>query len=211
MYLTLIFNKLITIDSYLQSLPFICLILLLLLEAYKTIIFLEIIISKYNILFPKSHNKIMGSKQRIIEYLTLMGIGKREFSRDTGVSHTILNSGKNLGTDKLEKIISAYPEINLYWIVSGVGKKIINEEEQKIFGLNNKKSSNTNLNSDFKLNFIKAISSDEDSREILTLFVKTIFNQMYSVNMAELLMDKELAKELINNLTKSLKNSEIEI
>ncbi len=146
----------------------------------------------------------MGSKQRILEYLQIKGIGKRDFARDTGLSHTILNSGNNLGTDKLEKIISAYPDINIYWVVTGTGDMILTKSQAEAFNSEDSEVSETKLDKYFQMNFIKAISDDEKSREILTLFVKTIFNQEYAIKVAEQLMDEDLAKNLINSLAKSL-------
>lgn len=153
----------------------------------------------------------MGSKQRILQYLELNGIGKRDFSRDTGLSHTILNSGKNLGTDKLEKIISVYPELNLYWVVTGFGDLILTRKQQEILKIENKLQSNSGLDKRFQLNLIKAISKDDQSREILTLFVKTIFNKELAVKTAELLLDEDLAKDLIENLTKSLEDKKLNV
>ena len=153
----------------------------------------------------------MGSKQRILEYLELNGIGKRDFARDTGLSHTILNSGKNLGTDKLEKIITAYPDLNLYWVVMGIGNLVLTNELQDSLKVNTENQSNSGLDKRFQINFIQAISKDDQAREILTLFVKTIFNKEYAVKTAELLMDDELAKDLINNLTKSLEEKNLNL
>ena len=151
----------------------------------------------------------MGSKQRILEYLEINNIGKRDFSRDTGLSHTILNSGKNLGTDKLEKIISVYSDLNLYWVITGKGEVTLSLEQIEILNLDSILFDKMNLDKTFQLNLIKAISRDEQTREILTLFVKTIFNQMYSVKIAELLMDQDIAKDLINNLSKSIKEDKL--
>lgn len=170
---------------------------------------MEKIYFKYNIFFPNLIT-IMGSKQRILEYLEVNGIGKRDFSRDTGLSHTLLNIGENLGTDKLEKIISVYPELNLYWVVLGIGNMTLNLEQQKVLQIQNDNQS-TILNKEFQLNLIKAISEDEQTREILTLFVKTIFNKEYAIKTAELLMDNELAKDLISSLTKSLEEKNIDL
>ncbi len=151
----------------------------------------------------------MGSKQRILKYLQIKGIGKRDFARDTGLSHTILNSGNNLGTDKLEKIFSAYPDINLYWVITGTGDMILTESQSEVFKIESSDLSETELDKYFQMNFIKAISKDEKSREILTLFIKTIFNQEYAIKIAEQLMDEDLAKNLINSLTKSLEERNV--
>jgi hypothetical protein len=153
----------------------------------------------------------MGSKQRILQYLDFKKIGKRDFSRDTELSHTILNSGKNLGSDKLEKIISVYSDLNLFWVVTGLGSMILSIELQKTLIDPDSSKAGKSLDKSFQSNFIKAISKDKQSREILTLFVKTIFNQMYATKTAELLMDEDIAKDLIAYLTKSLKEGSLNV
>ena len=73
----------------------------------------------------------MNSKQRLLEYLNFKGISKREFYRETGISNGYLNKTENLSANKLAKVIIAYPDINLFYIVIGVGN-LTNGNMEKI-------------------------------------------------------------------------------
>lgn len=63
-----------------------------------------------------------GAKERIIKYLDFKGIGKREFYRKIGVSNGFLDSGKEIGTDKVEIIMDNLPELNILWLLTGKGE-----------------------------------------------------------------------------------------
>lgn len=60
----------------------------------------------------------MTSTERILEFIEYKGISKREFYAATGLSNGSLDKSANVGSDKLEKIISAYPELNLYYLIN---------------------------------------------------------------------------------------------
>lgn len=67
----------------------------------------------------------MNSKERVIKYLEYKGIRKSEFYLSTGLSNGFLDKTNNIGADKLEIIISKYPDINLGWVISGKGEMIL--------------------------------------------------------------------------------------
>lgn len=66
----------------------------------------------------------MTVKNRILSFLKLKGISKRQFYADTGLSNGTLDKVENIGSDKVEKIYDAYPEINLVWLITGKGEMI---------------------------------------------------------------------------------------
>jgi hypothetical protein len=63
----------------------------------------------------------MGSSDRILQYINYKGISKREFYANTGLSNGFLDKASSIGSDKLEKIISAYPDLSLVFVVTGKG------------------------------------------------------------------------------------------
>lgn len=63
----------------------------------------------------------MTSVARTIDFIEKKGISKTKFYKDTGLSNGYLDKVKELGADKIESIISAYEEINLTWLITGVG------------------------------------------------------------------------------------------
>lgn len=66
----------------------------------------------------------MSSKTRILEYLEFKGISKNQFYRDTGLSNGFLDKTNNIGSDKLKIIISTYLDLNLVWVITGVGEML---------------------------------------------------------------------------------------
>ena len=63
----------------------------------------------------------MNAIGRIKQYLYFKGISKYKFYQDIDVANGFLGKGKNIGTDKCEKIIYQYPDLNIEWLITGVG------------------------------------------------------------------------------------------
>lgn len=73
---------------------------------------------------PAGENAI----QRMLEYLKTCRINKRQFYIKTGLSNGFLDKSQNIGSDKIEKIITSYPNLNVYWLITGQGEMIITEQ-----------------------------------------------------------------------------------
>lgn len=58
---------------------------------------------------------------RIFDFIEKEGISIREFSEKVGISHSLLRKITAIGSDKLEKIFSAYPNLNIVWVMTGEG------------------------------------------------------------------------------------------
>lgn len=71
-------------------------------------------------------------KDRIIEIIESQNISKREFCRKIGVSHTYLNTDSEVGSSKLEIIISEYPNISAEWLLTGKGEMFKSEEKKEV-------------------------------------------------------------------------------
>lgn len=65
-----------------------------------------------------------NTRERILQFIGYKGINKKQFYAETGLSNGFLDKTINPGADKLDKILTAYPELNLYWLVSGKGEMI---------------------------------------------------------------------------------------
>ena len=63
----------------------------------------------------------MSSVTRIREYIDSKRIKKSEFYLKTKLSNGYLDKVKELGADKLESILNAYPDINIEWVITGKG------------------------------------------------------------------------------------------
>ncbi|HVB02136.1 MAG TPA: hypothetical protein VNE41_00315 [Chitinophagaceae bacterium] len=66
----------------------------------------------------------MTSVERVLEYIRYKRLSKRFFYKNTGISNGYLDKVKDLGANKMEKIISAFPELNFEWLVTGSGPMI---------------------------------------------------------------------------------------
>lgn len=70
----------------------------------------------------------MAAKKRIASFLKHKGISQYEFSRRTGLSNGFLNSGENITSANLDVITNEFKDLNLIWIVKGIGPMVISEE-----------------------------------------------------------------------------------
>ena len=65
-------------------------------------------------------------KQRLIEYLKYKGIGRNKFEMLAGISTGyISNLKKAPGADHLVKILSAAPDLNKDWLLTGEGDMLL--------------------------------------------------------------------------------------
>lgn len=70
---------------------------------------------------------VLENLKKFIDY---KGISIAAFEKSIGMSNNSfrksLNTGGNLGSDKLENILKVYPELNPIWILTGNGEMLIN-------------------------------------------------------------------------------------
>ena len=62
---------------------------------------------------------------RIIKFIEYKGISKREFATSVGISHSLIGKANAIGSDKLENILSKYPELNPVWLLTGEGDMLL--------------------------------------------------------------------------------------
>lgn len=62
-------------------------------------------------------------KGRLITFLKSRGLSQRKFEQSIGASNGFVNNiSKGIGAEKMQKILSVYPEINPSWLLSGDGE-----------------------------------------------------------------------------------------
>jgi phage repressor protein C with HTH and peptisase S24 domain len=69
-----------------------------------------------------------NTRDRILQFIAYKGDNKKQFYTKTGLSNGFLDKTINPGADKLDKILSAYPDLDLYWLVRGTGDMVASEE-----------------------------------------------------------------------------------
>ena len=83
----------------------------------------------------------MGIKERILLFIEAEGITKAEFERRSQLSNGYINNIKgSVGTEKIENILKAFPDLNREWLMSGTGqmkKSIPNIIQQGDNNINN--------------------------------------------------------------------------
>ena len=74
--------------------------------------------------------------QRLKDYIDYKQISIAAFEKSVGLGNAtfnkVLKSGGAIGTDKLEKILNKYPEINNNWLLTGEGNMLQVESKGKI-------------------------------------------------------------------------------
>lgn len=75
--------------------------------------------------------KKINDSEKIVEILQYFNLKKSEFSTKTGMStqqifDLIRGQIANLSRENMEKIISAFPEISPFWLITGEGDMIVN-------------------------------------------------------------------------------------
>lgn len=73
----------------------------------------------------------MNIRARILEYLEYKDISKYKFYKSIGVSNGFLDKEGSIGSDKCEKIYYQYPDINLNWLLLGVGSMILEKKQEQ--------------------------------------------------------------------------------
>lgn len=155
---------------------------------------------------------------RVGQVIEKLGISKNEFAREIGISSALIskitNKETNFGVDVLSKIVSKYPAINPYWVLTGVGEMFpdIRDTSEP-----QKKTDTSNTVTLFNL---------EEMTEIrplvnFSLSLQTIFNSLVKGEKIELTTDeinglatdyahyKTALDELTNGVTTSLKIEEL--
>lgn len=77
----------------------------------------------------------MSIKQKITQYLDFKGIKKTDFYKITEFSNGFLDSGENIGTNNLKTVIEKFPDLNIDWLVLGVGDMIKEVEKDNLLNV----------------------------------------------------------------------------
>ncbi len=75
----------------------------------------------------------MNFNERILKYIEFKGLNKTDFYIKCGLPNGFLDKSPNKSLDNILKIIQAFPELNIEWLITGKGdmlKKTSPEAEQ---------------------------------------------------------------------------------
>lgn len=69
---------------------------------------------------------------RIKQFIDYKGLSVRKFSQETGLSNGFMSKVKDVGCSKAEKIVDTYPELNLYWLITGQGRMLVKSNKENM-------------------------------------------------------------------------------
>ena len=67
-------------------------------------------------------------KDRLILYIESISINRRQFEKRAGLANGYINNMKSLGNSSIEKIKSAFPDLNMSWLLTGEGEMLRAQE-----------------------------------------------------------------------------------
>lgn len=80
-------------------------------------------------------------KQRTLDFIKYKGIKMKTFEQICGLSSGYVTSmRKGFGSDKLNNVLTAYPELNRDWLLYGEGEMLNTETEREEIESSNKKN-----------------------------------------------------------------------
>lgn len=70
-------------------------------------------------------------KQRLIDFIKYKNLSQAKFERAIGVSNGFVNNiSKGIGADKMQRILSTFPELNQTWLLTGEGSMLKQDNPQ---------------------------------------------------------------------------------
>lgn len=81
---------------------------------------------------PVSPNSTTTVTERLIEFITKKGISRNAFYAKTGVGNGTLDTKSGMTTKNLAKVLEVFPDLNLYWLVTGKQGDIEVEPQKKL-------------------------------------------------------------------------------
>jgi phage repressor protein C with HTH and peptisase S24 domain len=64
-------------------------------------------------------------KQRLKDYIQFKGLSQKKFETAANLSNGYINNVKtSIGTDVLQKIIGAFPDLDITWLLTGIGSML---------------------------------------------------------------------------------------
>lgn len=87
----------------------------------------------------------MGQQERLLQFINKMNISRAEFERRSGLANGYVKKLKgNLGDGKLNDVLTAFPNLNKIWLLTGEGSMLNdNIQENTVQNMVNKQATDT--------------------------------------------------------------------
>ncbi len=102
----------------------------------------------------------MSIISRILEIIEYKNLNKSRFYKETGLSNGFLDKVKDIGSSKIENILKTYPDINSYWLITGIGEMLLTNTSDAEIDLD------FNSNKVDKLDILKTIKHLLDNDDV---------------------------------------------
>lgn len=137
----------------------------------------------------------MGIRERLRKFIDYKGISRYKFYKDLGLSNGFLDKEGNIGSDKCEKIIYQYPDLNIIWLITGEGDMLYNST--KNHNVNQSISGNNNISTGY--GSIEVSGEKLEEKLILSQQLEEKNNQI-----KDLLIEQKKLQNTISKLQKQV-------
>ena len=80
----------------------------------------------------------MTTKERLIKFLDHLNISQGKFEKNVGLSNGYVNNvGESIRRLQLNKISNVYPELNIAWLLTGVGEMLTTQTIEPVVNKSN--------------------------------------------------------------------------
>ncbi|WP_438712650.1 hypothetical protein ACSTS3_10500 [Aquimarina muelleri] len=144
-------------------------------------------------------------KSRMLEFIESKGISKYKFYKETGMTRGVLESKSGITEDNITKFIAYYPNVNLDWLIRGIGEREINTFKSKtdsntshdLLPLPIEDTQEAVLLKDRILNLLV---NDKDIQDAFKLFIGKEINLYASKKLMNLVKDEDFFRIIANYL-----------
>lgn len=126
-------------------------------------------------------------KEKILQYLSLKGVTKYNFYKESGVSYGILSQNSGLTEENIIKILTYYNDLSAEWLFRGQGQMIrANKENLSVTNVANIQGNNNNniQNTDNMLidSLRKAIEAQEETIKVQRDLITSLQDEVFCLN-----------------------------
>ena len=139
-------------------------------------------------------------KKRMLEYLEKRGISKYKCYKDTGITRGVLDAKSGITEDNIIKFVNFYPDVDLNWLIRGVGEIPFPEYS----GIGNREVNKGERKSDtLKDELLRLLTVDEDIQKAFKYIIGKEINTFTSQKLLTLVNDKNFFDAISAHLNKS--------
>lgn len=89
-------------------------------------------------------------KERLVTFIKRKGLSQKKFETMVGLSNGYVNNiSKGIGAEKMQRILSVFPELNQEWLLTGEGNMLVESIEPNAEPLHNERRAGVRLVSQY--------------------------------------------------------------